>query len=123
MSYPHNNKRIQDVYLDYCPVRKSNETFEKAYETYFDEENALGCSHLSALHFPNGGAFSYIEGDIFSLNKCIKESLRKEFNETTFFQTLRRCNFFFFFFFFIYQYKLSPERTSFQKRQIPNPWM
>ena len=62
----------------------------EAYKEYFEVEE-LGCPHLSALHFPMGGAFSYMHGDIFSLNACVLKSLEygeTDCNKTLFFKKL-----------------------------------
>jgi len=72
--------------LDFCPKREKHEAFQEVYRQYFDQVCKIGCPYLSALHFLKGGAFSYIQGDIFSLNKGILKSL--ECGETDYKKTV-----------------------------------
>ncbi len=97
MSLPGANGSIQDLHLDFCPKCEKGEAFHEAYRGYFDEVNIIGCPHLSALHFPTGGAFSYLQGDIFSLNEGILKSLEygaTDCRKSVFFQKLYNCKFF-----------------------------
>ena len=96
LSLPTTNGSIQDLHLDFCPKQNKGEQFCEAYKEYFEQVEELGCPHLSALHFPMGGAFSYMQGDIFSLNACVLKSLEygeTDCNQTVFFQKLYNCKY------------------------------
>jgi hypothetical protein len=94
MSLPSANGSVQDLHLDFCPKIYKGEKFCEVYREYFEQVEKLGCPHLSALHFPMGGAFSYMQGDIFSLNACVLKSLEygeTDCKKTVFFQKLYNC--------------------------------
>jgi len=75
MSLPSANGSVQDLHLDFCPKAYKGEQFCEVYREYFEQVENLRCPQLSALHFPMGGAFSYMQGDIFSLNACVLKLL------------------------------------------------
>jgi len=79
MYLPSANGSVQDLHLDFC-LKTYLEKFCEVYREYFELVEKLRCPQLSALHFPMGGAFSYMKGDIFSLNACVLKSL--EYGET-----------------------------------------
>jgi len=90
------NGAIQDLHLDFCPETKKGETFSEAYSEYFKQVEKIGCPHLSVLHFPTGGTFSYMQGDIFSLNASVLKSLEymeTECEKTVFFKKLKNCKY------------------------------
>ncbi len=96
LSLPDANGSIQDLHLDFCPKREKHEAFHESYRQYFDQVCKIGCPHLSALHFPTGGAFSYIQGDIFSLNEGILKSLEygaTDYKKTVFFKKIYNCKY------------------------------
>jgi hypothetical protein len=91
---------LQDLHTDYCPHVGPDDDLITPYKNYFDQVMDLGCFHLSALHFPTGGAFSYIQGDFESINKCVIDSFQKAENakanlpiEKQHFQVKRCCEY------------------------------
>ncbi len=85
---------IQDLHVDYCPRSSKNMSFSDSYKNYFDAVENVGCPHLSALHFPTGGYFSYLEGDIFSMNSFVLKALSDHSTGLPFLRSLKFCKFY-----------------------------
>ena len=93
LSHSKFQSSIQDLKVHYCPRSSKNMSFSDLYKNYDAVEN-VGCPHLSALHFPTGGYFSYLEGDIFSMNSFVLKALSDHSMGLPFLRSLKYCKFY-----------------------------
>jgi len=94
LSHSKSQSSIQDLHVDYCPRSSNNMSFSDSYKNYFDAVENVGCPHHSALHFPTGGYFSYLEGDIFSMNSFVLKALSDHSTGLPFLRSLKFCKFY-----------------------------
>jgi hypothetical protein len=90
LSTPNEKSHLQEMHLDYSPQQHDGELLEDTFRTYFDEARKLGCCHLSVLHMPNGGHFTYLECDFLSgaVKHCEDRSRPQFFTKSSiYFQT------------------------------------
>lgn len=66
LSIANKKSHIQKIHLDFVPKIGAGQSLYDAYEHYFKESISLGCCHLSVLHMPMGGYFTFLECDFLS---------------------------------------------------------